>query len=65
MSIMDPAIIFVYWCCDKRGCEKDNHRKLEKSHTIVEDICDFCGKSIREPITIRLDFNNDNQIEKF
>jgi hypothetical protein len=54
----------VIWVCDKIGCQKDNYRKLEKKHLIVEDICDSCAKNIHEPITIEIDYNG-NMIDRF
>jgi len=54
----------VIWICDKRDCQKDNYRKLEKNHLIVEDICDSCLQGIREPITIQINYNG-NMIDRF
>ena len=49
----------VYWKCDKRDCQQDNHRRLKDGHIVIDDMCDFCGSYIREPITYRIDFSGN------
>ena len=61
---MSDEQVLIVWICDKIGCRKDNYRKLKKNYLIVEDICDSCSKSIREPITFELDYNG-NMIDRF
>jgi hypothetical protein len=56
---------YVYFICDKVGCEKQNNRKIYRYdrslqtgalpiiHT--EEICAYCGKGIHEPDLIEVD----------
>lgn len=44
----------VTWECDKPGCSTRNTRETELDIVIYDDICDFCHKSIHEPLTIDL-----------
>jgi hypothetical protein len=40
----------VSWKCDKLDCLKVNYRKLEVGFIIFDDKCEYCRKTIHEPI---------------
>lgn len=49
-TMKDKDTLAVLWVCDKRDCGKTNYRVLPKGHTIMTDECDYCKKTIREPL---------------
>ena len=56
---------YVYFMCDKVGCEKQNNRHIYRhdrslttgNHPIrhTEEVCAYCGKRIYEPDYIEVD----------
>lgn len=50
MSLERKELKYIYWICDKRLCQKENHRKLYKDEIILDDKCDYCSGYIAEPI---------------
>lgn len=54
MSIDHKELKYIYWVCDKRHCQKENHRKLYRDEIIIDDNCDYCSGYIKEPIMTEL-----------
>lgn len=46
------SIRYIYWICDKEGCNTGNTREIPKGIVLNDDVCDYCHRSIHEPILI-------------
>jgi aspartate carbamoyltransferase regulatory subunit len=40
----------VSWECDKKDCSTINERVVPKTFVLNDDVCDYCHRSIHEPI---------------
>lgn len=44
----------IYWVCDKKGCSTCNNRVVPTDIVLNDDVCDYCHRSIHEPVLIEL-----------
>jgi hypothetical protein len=59
------CIMYVYFVCDKAGCEKNTYLKVVDDQKIYDAVCIHCGLSIHEPVLLeqkepfKADIEND------
>lgn len=49
----------VLWTCDKQDCGKLNRRLIPIGAKIFDDVCDYCGERIHEPLTDEIDLGEN------
>ncbi len=48
----------VTWTCDKEDCGRRNTREIKIDFVLNDDSCDYCERSIHEPILIDLAYRS-------
>lgn len=56
----------ILWTCDKISCGRLNRRVIPADAKLFDDVCEFCGKRIHEPLTdtINLDEKKHDRTDK-